>query len=194
MRVSLAVAFAPLVLTPCVLGQVPRHRFDTEDLAPYLPTPQTVVDKMLEAAHLKSDELLYDLGCGDGRVVITAAQRFGARAVGVEIKENIFHATQKRVAALGIESRVQIVLGNALDIDLSPADVVTLFLLTRSNERLRPNFEKYLKPGARVVSYAFEIPGWSATRMESVQLDKTLHKIYVYEIQPKKAAKPAAKK
>ncbi len=193
MRVHRAVALSPLVLAPFVFGQV-AHQFDTENLAPYLPTPQIVVDKMLEAAHLKADELLYDLGCGDGRVVITAAQRFGVHAVGVELKESIYNSTRKRVTELGLDATVRILHGNALTVDLSSADVVTLFLLTRSNERLRPNFEKYLKPGSRVVSYAFEIPGWTPVRVESVQLDKTLHRIYVYEVQPKKAARPAAKK
>jgi ubiquinone/menaquinone biosynthesis C-methylase UbiE len=192
MRVHLALAFAPLVLAPSIFGQLAQ--FDSENLAPYIPTPQIVVEKMLEAAHLHPDDLLYDLGCGDGRVVITAAQRFGVHAVGVEIKESIYNSTRKRVSEMGIESRVRILHANALTLDLSPADVVTLFLLTRSNERLRPNFEKYLKPGARVVSYAFEIPGWTPTRMETVQIDKTLHRIYVYEIQPKKAAKPAVRK
>ncbi|MBK9171212.1 MAG: class I SAM-dependent methyltransferase [Bryobacterales bacterium] len=106
---------------------------------------------MLKSAGLKQGEMLYDLGSGDGRVVITAASKFGANAVGVELNESLVKLATARIAELGLAQKASIIHGNALDTDLSEADVVTLFLLTKSNEMLRPNLEKYLKPQARVV-------------------------------------------
>src|ERR1700683_1361577 len=127
----------------------PAQQFGSEDLAPYLPSPQLVVHRMLEASQIKPGEMLYDLGSGDGRIVITAAQKFGANAVGIEISETLCKSTLKKIAALNLESQVRIVHGNALKEDLSGADVVTLYLLTSSNARLKPNLEKYLKGSAR---------------------------------------------
>ena len=159
-------------------------------LAPYLPSPQIVVEKMLEAAHVLPGEWVYDLGCGDGRVVITAAQKYRAHAVGIEIQEMLVKRTSRRVRDLGLESQVSIVHANALHYDLSDADVVTLFPLTKSNERLRPQFERQLKPGARVVSYAFEVPGWRPVRVETFQTERISHRMYVYEIQGKRKPFP----
>ncbi len=153
-----------------------------ESLAPYIPSPQAVVDRMLEAARVNPGELVYDLGCGDGRVVITAAQKYKARAVGVELSDDIYRSTLRKVQSLGLEGSVKIVRGNLLKIDLSPADVVTLYLLTSSNALVKPNLEKYLKPGARVVSIDFEIKGWQPVRTEKVRADRSTHTIYVYEI------------
>src|SRR5947199_811357 len=109
-----------------------------ENLAPYIPTPQTIVERMLEAGRVKPGDMVYDLGSGDGRIVITAAQRFGARAVGVEIRSDLVRLAQERIRALGLEDRVRMLEGSALRIDLSPADVVTMCLLTSSNDRMKP--------------------------------------------------------
>jgi ubiquinone/menaquinone biosynthesis C-methylase UbiE len=153
-----------------------------ENLAPYIPTPQEAVDKMLEAAHVKPGDVVYDLGSGDGRIVITAARRFGARGVGVEIRADLCQAARERIKSLGLEERVRMVEGSALRVDLSSADVVTMYLLTSSNERLKPNLEKYLKPGSRVVSYEFPIKGWKPVEAIVLQTGKTEHLIYVYEM------------
>src|ERR1051325_2249094 len=131
-----------------------------ENLAPYIPTPESIVLRMLEAGHVKSDDVVYDLGGGDGRIVIMAAQKFGARAVGVEIVPDLCQKAMQRIKSLGLEDRVQMLEDSVFRVDLSPATVVTMFFLTTSNERLRPNLEKYLKPGARVVSNQFPIRGW----------------------------------
>jgi ubiquinone/menaquinone biosynthesis C-methylase UbiE len=160
----------------------PAQQFGSEDLAPYLPSPQMVVERMLEDAQIKPGETLYDLGSGDGRIVITAAQKFGANAVGIEISETLCKSTLKKIAALNLTSQVKIVHGNALKADLSAADVVTLYLLTSSNARLRPNLEKYLKPTARVVSLDFGIPGWKEARVETIRADRQTRTIYVYEM------------
>jgi protein-L-isoaspartate O-methyltransferase len=163
---------------------------DPDTLAPSYPSPQAVVERMLTLAAVKPGEIVYDLGCGDGRIVITAATKFSARAVGVEIRRDIYEATAARVAALGLSEQVHIVQGDALKTDLHPADVVTLYLLTSSNERLRPLLEAQLKPGARVVSHDFEIRGWKPAQTEKMMIQGRPHTIYVYLM----GANPAPKR
>ncbi len=158
------------------------QQFSKDSLAPYIPSPQQVVDRMLSAARVKPGELVYDLGSGDGRIVITAAQKFHARAVGVELRADLCKSTQARLRSLGLEDQVKLIHGNLLKVDLSPADVVTLYLLTSSNEKLRPNLEKYLKPGARVVSNDYEIKGWTPSGIVPIEAGGLKHYIYVYEI------------
>ena len=153
-----------------------------ENLAPDVPTPQPIVERMLEAGHVKPGQLVYDLGSGDGRVVITAAQKFGAKAVGIEIRPDLCRIATERIKAAGLEDRVKIVQGSALRVDLSPADVVTMFLLTTSNERLKPALEKYLKPGTRVVSNQFPIKGWKPVDTVRAKAGSMNYSIYVYEI------------
>jgi 16S rRNA A1518/A1519 N6-dimethyltransferase RsmA/KsgA/DIM1 with predicted DNA glycosylase/AP lyase activity len=153
-----------------------------ENLGPAIPTPQLIVERMLEAGRVKPGEMVYDLGSGDGRIVITAAQKFGARAVGVELMPDIARKARERVFTLGLADRVSIVEGSALRVDLSPADVVTMWFLTNSNDRLRPNFEKHLKTGARVVSNEFPVRGWRPTEVVHVKVGKMEHTIFVYEI------------
>jgi ubiquinone/menaquinone biosynthesis C-methylase UbiE len=155
---------------------------DPDTLAPSFPTPQVVVEHMLSIAQVKPGELVYDLGCGDGRIVITAAQKFKARAVGIEIRRDIYETTRGKVKSLGLLGQVRIVQGNALKYDLSPADVVTLYLLTSSNERLKPVLTRYLKPSARVVSHDFEIRGWKPDIVEKMMVEGRPHNIYLYRI------------
>jgi len=136
---------------------------------------------MLELAGLKPGETLYDLGCGDGRIVIAAAQKFKARAVGVEIRRDIYESTSGRVRSLGLTDLVKIVHGNALKTDVSQADVVTLYLLTSSNDRLKPVLAT-MKSGARVVSHDYEIHGWKPTATERMIVADRPHMIYLYQI------------
>ena len=158
------------------------QQFGPENLRPYIPTPQTIVETMLDAAHVGPSDVVYDLGSGDGRIVITAAQKYGARGVGVEMVPRLCEMARRNVKLAGVEDRVTIMQASALRIDLSSATVVTMYLLTSSNERLRPNLERYLKPGARVVSNDYPIRGWNATRLKLVRSGSAEHKIYVYEI------------
>lgn len=171
-----------LLLAPALL----RAQVAENNLAPYVPSPQPVVDKMLEASQLKPGEMLYDLGSGDGRIVITAARKFGAKAVGVELSPDLCHSARREVEALGLSDQVSIIQSDLMKVDLSPADVVTLYLLTSSNARIKPMLEKHLKPGARVVSHDFVIRGWTPARTERVEADKRVHTIYVYEIGKRK--------
>ncbi len=159
------------------------QRFSNPDiLAPAYPTPESVVDQMLMLAQLKPNETVYDLGCGDGRIVIEAAQRFKAHAVGIEIRRDIYEHTLATVASLGLSNQVKIVQGNALRYDLHPADVVTLYLLTSSNERLKPILIKDLKPTARVVSHDFEIHGWKPITVSKIMVEGRPHMIYLYHL------------
>jgi len=151
-----------------------------ENLAPDIPTPQTVVEKMLEAGRVKPGDVVYDLGSGDGRILIAAARDFGARAVGVEILPDLCDKARKRVQSLGLQDRITVIQGSALRVNLSPADVVTMCLLTISNERMKPVLEKYLKPGARVVSNQFPIKGWKTDDVVRVREGSMEHIIYVY--------------
>jgi len=180
--VSLLVLLTSAVVQQPALAQ--RYT-DPDTLAPAFPTPQEVVERMLALAQIKPGETVYDLGCGDGRIVITAAQKFKAHAVGIEIRRDIYESTLGRVASLGLADQVKIVHGNALKTDLAPADVVTLYLLTSSNEKLKPLLAKDLKPGARVVSHDFEIRGWKPAVTEKVTVAGRPHMIYVYRMDSK---------
>lgn len=153
-----------------------------ENLAPYVPTPQGLVEKMLDAARVKPGETVYDLGSGDGRVVITAAQKYGANAVGIEVRADLCRIATEKIKALGLQDRVHMVQGSALHVDLSPADVVTMVLLTSSNELMKPLLAKYLKPGARVVSMQFPIKGWKPVDTVKAHAGTMEHTVYVYEI------------
>lgn len=159
---------------------VPAQQF--ENLAPYIPTPASLVETMLEYGSVKPSDVVYDLGSGDGRIVIAAAQKFGARAVGVEMMPELCRTAERKIRELGLQDRVTIIQGSALHVDLSPATVVTMYLLTSSNERLKPILDRYLKPGARVVSTDYPITGWKAARLKMVKAGSVEHKIYVYEI------------
>jgi protein-L-isoaspartate O-methyltransferase len=181
-----AVPAVALALAAAFPTDALAQRFtDPDILAPSYPSPGSVVDRMLTLAQLKSGETVYDLGCGDGRIVIAAAQKFKARAVGIEIRRDIYERTLATVASLGLSDQVKIVHGNALKYDLSPADVVTLYLLTSSNERLKPILAKDLKPGARVVSHDFEIKGWKPAAVDKLVVDGRPHFIYLYRVDSK---------
>jgi len=183
-RMTSAGRFAAVAtILPCIFlvpAVVAQRYSDPDTLAPSYPSPQLVVERMLKLADVKPGEMVYDLGCGDGRIVITAASKFGAKAVGVEIRRDIYETTLARVASLGLSEKVQIVHGDALKTNLGPADVVTLYLLTSSNERLRPILEAQLKPGARVVSHDFEIRGWKPMQTEKMIIEGRPHMIYAY--------------
>lgn len=139
-----------------------------QSLAPYVPTPQQVVDKMLELAEVTSKDVVYDLGCGDGRIVITAAKKYGAHAVGVDIDPERIRESEANAKAAGVEKLVTFKLADAMKVDVSQATVVTLYLLSSSNKLLRPILTKQLKPGARIVSHAFSMDDWLPSKTETI--------------------------
>jgi tRNA A58 N-methylase Trm61 len=122
-------------------------------IAPFVASPLPVVRQMLTLADLKKSEVFYDLGSGDGRTVIMAAREFGARAVGVELREDLAKKALSAIHELGIENQVTIVQNDLFDVDTSPANVLFLYLTTSANDKVRPKLEKELKPGTRVISH-----------------------------------------
>ena len=135
----------------------------------YVPTPQPVVDAMLELAGVKQDDVVYDLGSGDGRIVITAAKKYGARGVGIDIDPALVQKASERAAAEGVSARVRFVTANLYSADISEATVVTLYLLQSINERLRPKLVRELQPGTRIVSHVFNMgPEWPPDQMRIV--------------------------
>jgi precorrin-6B methylase 2 len=153
-----------------------------ENLGPSIPTPQPLVARMLEAGHIKAGDTVYDLGSGDGRVVITAVQLYGARAVGVELMPDLCRKARERIQTLGLGDRASIVEGSALRVDLSPADLVTMWFMTNSNDRLRPHLERNMNTGARVVSNQFPVRGWKPMEVVHVKIGRMDHTLFVYEI------------
>lgn len=168
-----------LVTGGAALAQVGEY---TKNLAPYVPSPESVVRSMLVAAEVKKGELVYDLGSGDGRVLIAAAKEFQARSIGVEISPQLVQESTEKIKAEGLEEHCKVILGDALDVNLSDADVVVLYLLTSSNELLRPILEQELKPGARVVSHDFEVRGWKPLKVVYSEVHGRTHSIYVYRM------------
>ena len=136
------------------------------DLAPYIPTPQEVVNRMLELAEVKTTDIVYDLGSGDGRIPITAAKRYGARGVGIDFDPQRIAESNANARREGVTDRVEFILGDALQADVSEATVVTLYLLSSSNIKLRPILTRQLSPGTRIVSHAFDMGDWLADRIE----------------------------
>ena len=158
-------------------------RSDAEDLAPWVPTPMAVVDRMMEMAEVDSETVLYDLGCGDGRIVIEAAKRFGARGIGVDIDPVRIDESEKNAKKEGVEHLVEFILGDVMKIDFSRATVVAIYLLPESNELLRPLFEKQLRKGAFVVTHNYDIPGWEDYEEDFdtvVAKEGEEHDIYLY--------------
>jgi cyclopropane fatty-acyl-phospholipid synthase-like methyltransferase len=159
---SLVVSFWLLVF-----GVVDATAFFPEEI-PFVPTPVEVVDKMLEMAQVQRNDVVYDLGSGDGRVVIRAAKKHGARGVGIEMDQTLLAIARKSAEAEGVSHLVEFRAEDALKTDLSPATVVTLYMLPWFNEAMKPNFRKYLKPGSRIVAHDFGIEGWTPHKTEKL--------------------------
>jgi predicted RNA methylase len=183
----------PIVVAAVVLASLPvsaqNSRFANK-LAPFVTSSVKIVDRMLEMAHLKAGEKLYDLGCGDGRILIEAAGKYKVKAVGVEISPKLVDEAQKNIDDAGLADQASVVKGDLLETDLSDADVVTIYLATSLNEKLRPRLERFLKPGARVISHDYAVPGWKPTQIERAD-DRHVHLIYLYEMPAAKADAPA---
>ncbi|EZQ06990.1 50S ribosomal protein L11 methyltransferase [Candidatus Acidianus copahuensis] len=150
---------------------------------PYVPTPERVVRKMLEIAKAGPEDVIYDLGCGDGRIVVTAAKDFNVKkAVGIDINDERIKEATDNAKNNGVEGKVKILKANFFETDLSEATVVTMFLLTNVNEMLKPKLEKELKPGTRVVSHEFEMRGWTPKEVIKVEDGNMNHIVYLYII------------
>ncbi len=165
----------------------------TSTVAPFVSSPQEVVDRMLEMGQVKEGQTVYDLGCGDGRILITAAQRYHAKAIGIEISEVLAKMASDNVVRLGLQDQIRIIHGDLMKIKLvPPADVVTIYLDTNANEKLRPILANSLRAGARVVSHDFQIPGWQPAQVDRIDILHRKHTIYLYEMPPVSDAEKAA--
>lgn len=138
-----------------------------QSLAPYVPSPPEVVDRMLALAEVTKNDVVYDLGCGDGRIPIAAAKTYGARGVGLDIDATRIEESRANAKAAGVEHLVEFRLEDVMAADVSPATVVTLYLLSSSNAKLRPILTRQLRPGSRIVSHAFSMgPTWPADKVD----------------------------
>jgi cyclopropane fatty-acyl-phospholipid synthase-like methyltransferase len=151
-------------------------------IAPFVASPLPVVRKMLEFADLRPGETLYDLGSGDGRIVIMAAKEFGANGVGIELNRRLMREAVRKGEEIMLSEKVKFINRNIFDVDLSPANVVTMYLTTGANEKVRPKLEKELGPGSRVVTHDFSIPGWEYVKNLKFKEGYRSHTIYLYEI------------
>ena len=157
--------FAP-ALTVMVLGLGCAVHGQQGRLAPYVPTPPDVVDRMLSLAAVTAQDVVYDLGSGDGRIVIAAAKTYGARGIGIEIDPTRIKEARENARRAGVERQVTFRLEDATTADISAATVVTLYLLTSGNQTLKPTLERQLRSGTRVVSHAFPISGWTPEKVD----------------------------
>ena len=135
-------------------------------LAPFVPTPQDVVDRMLKLAEVNREDVIYDLGCCDGRIVITAAKDYGARGVGVDIEPYWVEESQANATKAGVEHLVTFKLQNALTVDMSPATVLMLYLVEWSTAKLQPIITSSVKEGTRIVSHNFSVSNWRPAKIE----------------------------
>ena len=156
---------------------------DAEKLAPYYPTPETIVEKMLQLGGLKAGEKVYDLGSGDGRIVIVAAQKFHANAVGVELDKDLAQRSAGRILKLGLDKNAHIITGDLLKQNYSSADLVTVYLLPDAvNNKVQPLLDRQLKKGARIVAKDFDFKNWTAEKIENIADDGEgrSHTLYLY--------------
>ncbi len=159
-------------------------RENAADLAPFVPTPMPIVAKMLEMAQVDKDDILYDIGCGDGRIVIAAAKTYGARGVGIDIDAKLIAESEANAKKEGVEKLTRFIAMDATKARLSEATVVAVYLLPESLEILRPQFESQLRPGVFIVSHNYAIPGWEdrLVRTEVVtDEDGRKHRVLLYE-------------
>ncbi len=176
-------SFAAAAFLPLLQAQQSNLDEFKNNLAPYVIAPTHAVDRMLEMANPKPGEVLYDLGCGEGSILIKAAQKYNVKAVGIEISGHLAQAAAEKVRKNGLQDRIKIIHGDFMRANLSEANVVTLYLATTANDTLRPNLERFLRPNTRVVSYDYPIPGWKAVdTSESSGSQGATHMIYLYEV------------
>jgi cyclopropane fatty-acyl-phospholipid synthase-like methyltransferase len=158
-----------LIIASVALSSVSvRSLADDREEIPFVPTPIEVVDKMLELAEVKKADVVYDLGSGDGRIVIRAAKKYGVRAVGIEMDRLLLDKARQDAKAAGVSHLVEFRAEDAMKTDLSKATVITLYMLPWFNEAMKPSFQKQLKPGARIVAHDFSIEGWEPDKTEKL--------------------------
>jgi len=186
MRFLRLIAPALLVLAVCatlVSAQQGKASAEKGDIiAPYFPTPEKIVDQMLKLGELKAGETVFDLGSGDGRIVIDAARNYKAKAIGVELNDALYKQSMDRIKNLGLTPTAQIIHGDLLKQDYSSADLLTVYLLPVATGLVTPILEKQLKKGARIVAHDFQFASWKAERTVDIDDDGEgrAHELYLY--------------
>lgn len=180
----MAAALPLSPVTPAARGVVAAaQEYEYGGDVPYVPTPYDVVEEMLKLAGVKKGDVVYDLGCGDGRIVVMAAQKFGARGVGIDINPERIQEANENAAKAGVTDRVKFIQQNLFDADIREATVVTLYLLPSVNLKLRPKLQEQLRPGARVVSHSFDMGDWKPDK----EVEFNGRKLYLWVIKPQPA-------
>lgn len=174
MNLVVRVSLACVIATSVVFAQAPARTPDV----PFVPTSQELVVQMLKLANVTKDDTVYDLGCGDGRIVITAAKQFGAHSVGVDINPERIKEANENARKAGVADKVKFVEGDLFTAEIRPATVVTLYLLPNVNLKLRPRLLKELKPGTRVVSHSFDMDDWKPEK----EIDVNGSRLYLWTI------------
>lgn len=155
-----------------------------EKLAPYYPTPESIVDKMLEVGQLKAGEKMFDLGSGDGRIVFMAARKYNADATGVELDTDLYLSSEAKIKKLGLQKSARIIHGDILTQNYSSANLITVYLLPESNIKVRPILDAQLKKGTRIVAHDFGIGGWAPVKTITIPDDGEgrSHTLFLYII------------
>ena len=182
--VMLALAFQP----DLVSGQAAqKYEDEGKKIVPYVPTPQEVVERMLELAEVKKGDVIYDLGSGDGRIVVTAAQKYGVKAIGFEIDPQRIKESAENIKKAGVGHLVEIRQQDIRTVDLSPASVLTMYLLPEVNLMIRPNIWKQMRPGSRVVSHDFDMGDWKPLKTEHIKDGSSWdHTLYLWHVEANK--------
>jgi tRNA G37 N-methylase Trm5 len=180
--VAVAVGFVLALAQSATLVQAQEGK-----IVPYVPTPQEVVERMLELVQVKKGDVVYDLGSGDGRIVVTAAKKYGVKAIGFEIDPERIKESQENIKKAGVGHLVEIRQQDIRTVDLSPASVLTMYLLPEVNLMIRPNIWKQMKPGSRVVSHDFDMGDWKALKTEHIKDGSSWeHTLYLWHVEAAK--------
>jgi protein-L-isoaspartate O-methyltransferase len=168
--------------TVLLSGVVLAQEANTEKLAPYYPTPEVIVEKMLNLGELKAGEKMFDLGSGDGRLVIAAARKFKADATGVEFDSSLYKQSSERIRNLGLSATARIIHGDLLKQNYASADVITVYLLPVGNEKVTRILEAQLKKGTRIIAHDFEFTAWKPEKVVDIDDDGEgrSHRLYLY--------------
>jgi len=171
------------ILIGLAMAGLAQDTGNIEKLAPYYPTPETIVARMLQLGELKAGEKMFDLGSGDGRIVVMAAQKFHADATGIEMDKDLYKQSTAKIHKLGLEKTARIINGDLFKQNYGSADLLTVYLLPASNTKVAPMLEKQLKKGTRIVAHDFEFP-WTAEKVDTIEDDGEgrSHTLYLYRI------------
>jgi 2-polyprenyl-3-methyl-5-hydroxy-6-metoxy-1,4-benzoquinol methylase len=158
----------PVLLCGLAAALAPSHQQEVDIHAPYVSTPFPVVEGMLKLARTRKSDIVYDLGCGDGRIVITAAKRYGARGVGVDIDLDRIQEARANARREGVESLVRFTAENVYDVDIHEATLVTMYLLPDMHRKLAPKLRTDLRPGTRIVTHTFDLGEWKPRQIQNI--------------------------